>query len=350
MWLIPLLVIGALVVAAASRSPREALAAPRQLGLPPAGPISVLGEFVRVGQVPPPPVILCAIAEAEALGRDDIADRIVRTFVEPVVRAHDQARGASGYARGSCAPLPASPRAAMAIPAPKRSAAVIPSSAADIQAMMDADPAGFVQMIARGGMPTPPIIDVPAAPAVPAAPQAAATAAQPTGLPSETVAQMQEEAGLPTAADETRANALPSPIEGISDEAWRQFVRRLEREPLAYASARHVGRYRQRRDRLAELGIDPRALGSAEAQRAAIDTDLADAHHHAAAAGLVAEHLGHPIALPGQEGSTPLTLSGLLGVIQCAGLEGAVGWLERPGDRKKYPHTTQAFMNTNGAF
>jgi len=40
----------------------------------------------------------------------------------------------------------------------------------------------------------------------------------------------------------------------------------------------------------------------------------------------------------------------VLGVIQCAGLENAVGWLERSNDRKRYPYTTQVFQRTNGVF
>lgn len=175
--------------------------------------------------------------------------------------------------------------------------------------------------------------------------------AQPMGLPPETVAQMQEAAGLPEAADQTRALAPGSPIRGVPDHAWREFVMRLERESPHYTSARHVGQYRQRRERLAELGIDPRAIhGSAAAQRGALDRDLADAYHHAAEGGILGEHLRRAVTAPGLDGPTAITLSGLLGVIQYAGLDGAVGWLERPNDRKRYPHTTQAFVLTNGVF
>jgi hypothetical protein len=136
----------------------------------------------------------------------------------------------------------------------------------------------------------------------------------------------------------------------VTDGSWREFVTRLEREAPQFNSGRHVGQYRQRRERLSELGVDPSVIhGSAEAQRAALDIDLVDAHRHAAEGGLL-EHLGRPIAVPGQDKTEPLSLSGMLGVIQCAGLEGAVGWLENTGDRKRYPHTTQAFLRTNGVF
>ena len=179
--------------------------------------------------------------------------------------------------------------------------------------------------------------------------------AQPTGLPPETVAQMQEQAGLAEAADRTRAMARAmapgSPIPGVADGAWRDFVVLLSREAPEFSSSRHVGQYRQRRERLAELGINPAAIAnSAEAQRSALDADLADAHRHGVAGELFAQHLGRPITVPGVEGAATITLSGVLGVIQCAGLEGAAGWLERANDRKRYPHTTQAFLRTNGVF
>jgi hypothetical protein len=417
MWFIPLLVIGAIVIAAASRSPREALPSPAQLMFPaPAaplpGPISVLGEFVRIGHVPPPPVIICAIAEAEAIGRCDLASDIVRAFVEPVVQqANAQLyapgpmptmehaprgesakfqRGVTSHERGSCE-RPRSPRdqhrhaptqardargeAAFSSVVPLRP--VAPAQVAsrgfaasddEIRAMLNVDPEGFIEMVKRGG---PPVIDVPVvetapvplpsptvqAPPIP--PMPSPPAAQPTdlqphpamGLPPEVVAQMQEHAGLPEAADQTRASAIGSPIVGVSDDAWREFARRIERESPIYQSARHVGQYRQRRDRLVELGIDPsRVVGSVEAQRVALDADLADAHHHAVQGGLLAAYLNHPIAIPGSDELCTITLSGVLGVIQCAGLDGAVSWLESQRDRKRFPHTTAAFMHTNGVF
>jgi hypothetical protein len=170
-------------------------------------------------------------------------------------------------------------------------------------------------------------------------------------LPPEAVAQMQEAAGLYEAADQTRALGPGSPLPGVSDDAWRQFVALLAREAPTFSSSRHVGQYRQRRERLAEFGVDPYTIqGSAVAQRQALDTDLTDAHHHAAAGGVLAKHLGRPIVIPGHEGTEAISLSGVLGVIQCAGLDGAVSWLESSNDRKRYPHTTQAFLRTNGVF
>lgn len=453
MWIM-LLVIGAIVVAAASKSPRE-MDSSRQLpsgvaGIP--GPISVLGEILRVGQSPSPTVILCAIAEAEALGRNDLAADIVQAFVVPIDQRGRAQPPRPIYERGTCA-LPSSPRAqadqrgacapkasraevaprasasatsaappaASAPSSPLPSAAVPqmttrPATAEDILAMLDSDPNAFLAMASSQ---RPPVIDVPieappstpqppivvpmpssasasdsfaaqlmglpgfvgagrlASPSegtevfevqwlrgyqIPSLPQAvegrplrlaivdALPSAQPTNLPPATVAQMQEAAGLPEAADQTLAMAPGSPLAGVPDGAWREFVTLLSREAPTFDSSRHVGQYRQRRGRLVELGIDPRAIhGSASAQRAALDADLADAHAHATAGGLL-EHLGRSIAVPGSVEFEKITLSGVLGVIQCAGLDGAVGWLERPNDRKRYPHTTQAFLRTNNLF
>ena len=576
MWILPLLVLGAIAIAASSRSAREAAPPSRQLmpssppplpsgpaissgassAFPPGvpGPIAVLGEIIRIGKRPPPMVIMCAVAEAEAIGRPDLASDIVQVFVAPVVYAHalrHRPPAPMPYARGTCAPscvpqaqpergtygaqrtaclppcapvqrgacAPAAPPQAQAACTPIQApAAVMLSGAAprasqryatqdEILGMIHTDPSAFLKAVSR-----PPVIDVPAAapspPAQAAPPQVASPPSQaapaseqphasvsvggelytpagpiptppgaatqlwppeanypgmdvefaarerlrrgevppaaaqrapqparpapepaapavdeasltddvsaqllqvpgfagagvvlvdpstgmeifevswlrgypipplpqqvshwpvrvviiddlpveqenvrPTGMHPETVAQMQEAAGLPEAADQTRALAPGSPLPGVSDEAWRQFIMRLERESPQFASSRHVGQYRQRRERLADLGIDPRAIyGSAPAQRTALDRDLVDAHRHAADGGILSEHLNRTIAVPGLDSTAVITLSGLLGVIQCAGLDGAVGWLERPNDRKRYPHTTLAFLHTNGVF
>ena len=413
MWFLPILVVGAIAMAVASRSSRKAAPPSRQLpagppGMPgpipvgppgTPGPISVLGEILRVGQTPPPTVILCAIAEAQAIGRNDLASDIVSVFIAPVVYHHQRTRGSrpvqATYERGSCeisrsprhaaesahSPPTAPPRFEAGFPAawsppppvvPRAEAPAAPSDFApplgqpsmsssmsmddEITALLNADPVRFMEMVSRGTLPsTGPAPHAASAIPAPAVPQQETPSmdpiTQPTGLVPETVAQMQEAAGLPEAADRTRALAPGSPIPAVPDAAWRDFVVLLAREEPQFSSSRHVGQYRHRRERLAELGINPAAIvGSAQAQRIALDADLADAHQHGVAGELFVQHLGRPIALPGREGTKTITLSGALGVIQCAGLEGAVGWLERPNDRKRYPHTTQAFERTNGVF
>jgi hypothetical protein len=65
-------------------------------------------------------------------------------------------------------------------------------------------------------------------------------------------------------------------------------------------------------------------------------------------APIVREKLGSHIGgtIDGQE----ITLSGLCGVVNRAGLRGAEKWLKSEKDRVKYPSTTRAFRATNGIF
>ncbi len=147
--------------------------------------------------------------------------------------------------------------------------------------------------------------------------------------------------------------ASRSPIDGVAPAAWLMFVGRVSRESPSFCAAQHVGRFRQRRDRLRELGIDPaKIVDSPEAQLAALDADMRDAYQHACASGLVDEYLGTELELSvvADARAAEVTLSGVLGVIQAAGLEGAVEWLQRPADRTRFPNTTQAFLRCNGVF
>jgi hypothetical protein len=371
MWLLPFLLIGAIAAAVARRSKRAAT--PSQLLLPSAsvgyalppgpqgpqgapGPIATLGEMLSVGQTPPPTVVLCAIAEAQAIGRHDLASDIAQAFVEPVLRIQTfqkvqppmivqyergscaAARGGRNHADACFAPQAAPPYAAIPVATtPPRTEAVAPAAASsvlpqepgedEISALLNSDPARFMEVVSRTGT-------MPQAAPVQAAPvQSASVQAQPS-------------------APQTATTPEPgSPIPGVPDVNWRAFIARLSRESPQFNSARHVGQYRQRRERLAELGLDPASLvGSPQAQRAALDLDLVDAYRHGAAGDLFSQHLGHPVSVPGREGTETISLSGVLGVIQVAGLEGAVNWLERASDRKRYPHTTQTFLHTNGVF
>jgi hypothetical protein len=354
------------------------------------GPISVLGEVLRIGQYPSPTVILCAIAEAEAIGRQDLAADIVNAFVAPIVHQHGRLHGAqqtpmppvaAPYERGSCSLLqPRHPQAdygrgACATPyplqvehtrgscapryergscAPRESGAAAPPASMappqatqdEILAMLHADPNAFLAMMSSGRPPASVVVTevVPAPPPPQFDPQLDPPNDQvPVPVPVREVVDQQ-------AVDQAPATGPGSPLGEVSAAAWGQFLGRLVREPTTFSSARHVGQYRQRRERLEDLGIDPGAIhGSAVAQRSALDADLVDAYRHASAGGLT-EHLSRSITVPGHEMPQTITLSGLLGVIQCAGLEGAVGWLERSNDRKRYPHTTQVFLRTNGVF
>lgn len=378
MWLLPLLALG---LALALTGHRE-----RGLAAAPPGPLAVLSECMRTGRPPPPQVILCAIAEAEDLGRPDVAHKIVVTFVEPVVREHqrrlagrrapaqlEQPYEAGSEAGGEDAEFQmrrgsSNPTLALEEADDNEVDALLEQVAAVEQGRAPmAAPRSLPAPRARrdslafptDGYPEPERVYVGAAPVErsveellalpaprPAAPRPRAPA--PEALPVE-------RSPLPTSAapksgTERRRAVDSAPIKGVDLVAWEAFVARLVRETPAYQSSKHVGQYRQRKDRLRELGLPfTKLLGDAAAQRAALDADLADAYKHASD-GEMLQHVGRLIALPGVEAPTRVTLSGVLGVIQAAGLEGAESWLSSQKDRKAYPHTTAAYVRSNGVF
>jgi hypothetical protein len=235
--------------------------------------------FLRGNREPPPIVVQCAIAEAQLIGRNDLAFNLSRTF---------------------------GPRPRRMSEGPVPSIEQTPAGAAGDDITME----------------SPPVMPAPAPAEIVEAPSARATITN-----------------------------IASPIAGVPDDAWSQFCGQLVREAPTFQSQRHVGRYRHRKDRLAQVGFDPDAIiGSPDAQDAALCADLADAHRHLVASGMADEHLGRAVSIPDVEGTVKVSLSGVLGIASVAGLEGAAGWLERKQDRKKFPHTTMAFLRTNGVF
>jgi len=364
MWLIPLAVVALLVLAGRDRAPaRVGYAAPRHVQHhrvwpvrrshlpscdgayyadyyapppyaygppPPPSPLVVLADLASAGREIPPFVIMCAIAEAEARGRLDVANDIVRVFVEPVVHQR-QAEVQAWRLREHF--LRNRPRAIAPVPAASAEDVMEPStfSDAEMRQMIDEAPEKFVALLeqerdgTRGPAPEP--------------------------LPSNSHLATQRVMPLVGREIPDLATQRRAPIEGVDLARWDDLCGRLAREAPTFESSRHVGQYRHRRERLAELGFDPAAVAaSPDAQRAALDRDLADACAHLAESGIASEHVGRPIQLPGEEGPRTITLSGLLGLAQVAGLEGAARWLENREDRKRYPHTTAAFARTNGVF
>lgn len=332
-------------------------------------PLLVLDGFLRAGQIPPPPVILCAIAEAELLGQLDVADEIIRAFILPVVEAAEydaamSARDANGPPwdradgahdrRGMTPPAPPRPGAPVRAPYPTGSA---PSPAPG----MRPQPHPYGGHGEHGGHPAEPG-------AAFAHPGPTSPLPRPIARPEDARVEFMSPPPVapqpvpptpprPGHAGPRQAtitvSGRSSPISGVHADDWAAFAARVAREQPTFHSAHHVGQFRQRRSRLAELGIDPESLvGSTEAQDAAFDADMRDAYRHALESGMIAEYRGHTIEIPADGGAAPIqiTLSGVLGVVQAAGLEGAIGWLADPGDRQRFPHTTRAFLRTNGVF
>lgn len=347
--MIPLLLligIGVAAIYASKGSPREVSYLPQPAARP--SPLVVLNQYAAAGMMPPPQVVMCAIAEATTLGRDDIAHEIQRVYVEPVAQhaAVMHARdanvasvtsappGAQGQAPVMSAPPP-QPLPQVRPPQQAQASASMPGQVPgfagaltnddQIQAMLNANPQAFMAM----AMQQPHVIDVP------------------MDVPMGDVDAAPDAELLERGAVD--ADADISPIDGVSHDQWEGFCNKLARESENYQSSRHVGRYRQRRERLVSIGIDPNiVVGSPEAQQAAFDADMADAYGHIIG-GELDRHLGRQIFLPSGEPAV-ITLSGILGVVQYAGLENGASWLMNRDDRKRYRHTTEAFVKTNGLF
>lgn len=266
--------------------------------------LSVLAIYMRDGQSPPPMVVQTAIAEAQTMGQMDLVAQILELFVIPVVR--EAIAQAPAPAAASEEPIDAelvedSPSDDMA----RRSPSSVPPPSGDEQPSYDdLDSAGVDAMFAKDA----------------------------NGGESETMS----------------GREVAAPIEGVEITKWQAFKKRLSREKPDFATERHVGQYRQRRERLRELGVDPDRGFTPDKQDRALERDLADSYAELKSAGDLGELAGKVIDV--DDGEYPVTLSGVLGVVQVAGLEGAIAWFEHPEDRKRFPNTTKMFLTTNGVF
>ena len=144
---------------------------------------------------------------------------------------------------------------------------------------------------------------------------------------------------------------LQSPLPGISNDDWMEFVARVRTKAPGFKSDKYVGQYEQNRGRLKQLGIAEPA--NAEQEHEALAADMAA--HAEDFVNLDREHSGDILELDVPNPDTgdnqhPICASGILGLLKYAGPEGARSWLSNPEDRQKYPKTTEAFLRTNGLF
>lgn len=137
-----------------------------------------------------------------------------------------------------------------------------------------------------------------------------------------------------------------SPLQGVSNDEWNEFVGTLKTHEPSFRDDAHVGAFYHSKRRIAELGLDPDKLDGEEAQYSALEADIKDASERYKR--FINDWAGDVISLNGQQ--TPVTRSGLYGLVKCAGIEGAKAWLSNDGDRMKYPNTTAMFLKMNGKF
>lgn len=274
--------------------------ATRAMGLPP-GPIETLNTFLRADREPPPIVVAYAMAESRLIGRDDLADDLERTFMG---RKMISLPNSDVIITNRSAPqTPKQQTPAPGQQAAQPTAADQPSADSSQVPMGDAD--------------------------------AMSSAGEFVGFQFET-------------------KEITSPLPSVSNHAWATYCHAFETETPTYESARRVGRYAARKDRLSELGCNPELLikhpRAVELQDAAFAIDATDSARHLDESGMAREYVGKAVWLPDDPDPHKITLSGLIGVAQIAGLENCASWLEHRDDRKRFRHTTTMFTRTNGVF
>jgi hypothetical protein len=327
---------------------------PSRHGAHPLSAVVTLIEFGRRGQQPPPQLILAALREAERAGAQPLVRAIVEKWIRPVVEAAAVAPPPpppQAWAYGTMPPPMAAPTS-YACPPP------YPSQPPYPQPAPPSSPGGYPPPSPPASGPYappdaggPPPGDPPGAPPSPGSMSDAdiLRMVDPSLPPATTPAPSPDASSAGTITVSGRS----SPIEGVGTPEWSRFCDRMSRELPTYTSPHHVGQFRQHRLRLMELGIDPETVVAyPDYQRHAFDADMAQTYARAHAAGLLG-FVGHPVEVPTPDGPpqvAQVTTSGVLGVVQAAGVEGAASWLQSPEDRRKFAGTTGVFCRANGVF
>lgn len=358
-----LILVGAVaVLAGGSRARPTPVVSGRQLTSGRPSACALLVEFARLGRQPPPALISSAIAEAQRAGHLELLHALVDTYVRPVVEAAEARRVQHtfydpGYAYAPPAGSPttdpsypypppepqmsAATQATLTAPTSKPPPTPWPAEPQMVPLGTDATDDEILRMIAHLSSPVTQAAPV-AVPPIQVAPPGSFDPSAPLEGPSSS-----------TGPGTLTVSGRSSPIDGVGNPEWARFCDRMSRELPTYTSVHHVGQFRQRRGRLLELGIDPEAVvASPDRQGVAFDQDMAEAYRRAYAAGLFA-CVGHPVEVPTQDGPTQVatvTGSGVLAVVQAAGVEGATSWFRSPEDRRRFPGTTAVFSRANGVF
>lgn len=165
--------------------------------------------------------------------------------------------------------------------------------------------------------------------------------------PPNIIALQKQSTSPPQSAPQASSSPAPaSPIRGVGAEEWGDFVASLKTQAPTFKTERHVGAFHHNLQRLSELGIDPATLTDEASQYKALEADITNVMD--SCKKMINEWSGDVIQVNGT--ATPITCSGILGLIKAAGVEGAKQWLTSDESRLKYPNTTQQFFRTNGLF
>lgn len=138
--------------------------------------------------------------------------------------------------------------------------------------------------------------------------------------------------------------AEKSPLEGIEDDDWSNFLSAIRTREVGWSGPKHVGQFEQNRTRIQALGIP--LPHDAKSEEEAIASDIQ--RYRDEQFQMVADWSGDVVTIDSEE--VPITQSGIFGLLKAAGPKGAQEWLTNPEDRKKFPQTTQIFLKTNGLF
>lgn len=137
-----------------------------------------------------------------------------------------------------------------------------------------------------------------------------------------------------------------SPLDGVKDDDWTEFVNSLAVDSPDFDTDAHRGVFHHSKRRLTQLGIDPSTLTDPESQYSALEKDIADCN--ARFGKMLRERVTELIQIDGTE--HVVTQSGMLALLKTAGNKGAEKWLADAEDRKRYPKTTETFLRANGIF
>jgi len=135
---------------------------------------------------------------------------------------------------------------------------------------------------------------------------------------------------------------VPSPLKGINDDAWNDFVDGMRTESVSFSTEKYIGAFRYRKERFVALG----GGDGYEKQYDAFKRDMEAQYTQGRAKALIDKYAGHP--LPGEDG-TVITSSGILALAKAAGPK-AESWITDPAIRKDFPGTTGLFNVVNGIF